>query len=194
MTSYRTCRNCAFEREDCDRRATVAAGIKGLGITSLKFGCTLRQPKFRPGQRVEVTWTYYDPDAYWEERACLESWPATVARETSKGFLIVVDDVESGTGLPAREYVKSENLFCNVAAGKLKPLNEPDRKVCGFCHNPEDGKGGVSGNCWGRSEDLNYAFTDKCLASGIEAPSGVETGNTDSTEGESPAREAGDAQ
>lgn len=165
--SYLTCRNCAVERGTCVRRAQVRAGIKGLGLTSVKFRCDDRQPLYRPGQRVEVTWKYATPDWDWQDGLSLESWPATVVQETKKGFLIVVDDVPSGNDLPAREYIKSDSLYCNVTAGKLAPLSEPDRRTCEYCRSAENADGTVTG-CWGTNgyDDTRVA---NCLAAQIEA-------------------------
>jgi hypothetical protein len=57
------------------------------------------------------------------------------------------------------------------------------------------GHGGWEGHSdHSRSLAICAAALRARAASGIEAPSGVETGNTDSTVGESPASEAGDAQ
>jgi hypothetical protein len=165
---YLTCRNCGVDRNGCARRAEIRARVKGLGITSLKFRCADRKPIYHAGQRVEVTWKYCPPDWDWEEGMSLETWPATVVQETKKGFLIAVDDVPSGNDLPAREFIKSASLYCNVAAGKLAPLNEPDRRSCDYCHSIENADGTVTG-CWGVNGYDGMNRVDNCLAQAIEA-------------------------
>lgn len=165
--SYLTCRNCAVDRNTCARRAEVRAGIKGLGLTSIRFRCDLRQPLYRPGQRVAVTWKYAPPDWDWHDGLSLETWPATIVQETKKGFLIAVDDVPSDNDLPAREYIKNDSLYCNVTAGKLAPLVEPDRRTCGYCNSVENADGTVTG-CWG-TNGYDDSRVDGCLAQAIEA-------------------------
>lgn len=165
---YATCRNCAVDRPSCARRAEVRARVKGLGLTSIKFRCAARRPLYRPGQRVEVTWRYCPPDWGYEEGVSLETWPATVVQETKRGFLIVVDDVPSDNDLPARDYIKSDSLYCNVAASKLSPLNEPDRRTCEYCRSAENGDGTVTG-CWGANGYDGMTRVTNCLASAIEA-------------------------
>ena len=163
MACYQTCRNCALAKTPCERRAAIATGIKGLGLTSFKFRCDVRQPLYRPGQRVSVTWKYYPPDWAYEDGDSLETWPATVIAETDKGFLIAVDDVPSDNDLPAREYIKNDSLYCNVVAGKLSPLEEPARPVCEHCRSALNADGTVTG-CWGTVGYDEIVRVENCLA------------------------------
>jgi hypothetical protein len=165
---YLTCRNCGVDRNSCQRRAQIRAAVKGLGLTAIKFRCGDRRPMYRPGQRVEVTWKYCPEDWSYEEGMSLETWPATVVQETKKGFLIVVDDVLSGNDLPAREYIKSDSLYCNVASGKLSPLDQPDRRTCEYCRSAENADGTVTG-CWGVGGFDGMQPVSNCLAKAIEA-------------------------
>lgn len=128
MAVYRNCSNCALASFPCSRREEIRAVIKSAGITSVKFRCQDRLAIYQPGQRVSITWPVYD-----DEDLGPESWPATIIEEVGTRFLILVDDVDSSHGTPAREYVKNERLFAKVSAAKLKPINEPARVICKFC-------------------------------------------------------------
>lgn len=165
---YLTCRNCGVNCQTCARRAEVQAGVKGLGLTSIKFRCADRRPMYHAGQRVAVTWKYSPPDWDYEDGLSLETWPATIVQETKKGFLIVVDDVPSGNDLPAREYIKSESLYCNVMATKLAPLDEPDRQTCEHCRSAQNADGSVTG-CWAADGFDGMIRVTNCLAQAIEA-------------------------
>lgn len=168
---YRTCKNCAFDHRSCERRSALEAGVKGLGLTGVTFRCDLRQPFYRIGQRVGVTWKFVLPEWGWgyEEGVSAEEWPATVVAETKRGFRIVVDDVPSDNGTPARDYIKSDSLYCNVTAGRLRAIQEPDRAVCGYCGSAENGDGTVTG-CWASNNGCDGMFkVDSCLAQAIEA-------------------------
>lgn len=145
MTVYRTCHNCAVDRDECATRDIIKRSIAGLHITSVKFECENRNPLFRPGQRVSVTWPVNAAEGEYYEDYYEETWPATVIKEVGARFLICVDDVESDYETPARSYIKSDSLYCKVSAGKLKPLEEPKRSVCGLC-GVVGGKGFVE--CW----------------------------------------------
>lgn len=142
MTSYQTCLGCAVDRNSCSIRANVKAGIKGLGLTSVKFKCTGRVALFQPGERVYVTWNipdYANIDWYGEADWMPESWPATVVQESAeRKFVIKVDDVNSDEGRPAKEWIKNQNLFCKVKKSKLSRIAEPHRSICEKCMEPMD--------------------------------------------------------
>lgn len=182
---YRTCKNCAFDHRTCQRRAALEAGVKGLGLTGVSFRCDQRQPFYRVGQRVGVTWKFVLPEWGWgyEEGMSAEEWPATVVAETKRGFRIVVDDVPSDNETPARDYIKSDSLYCNVTAGRLRALDEPDRPVCGYCGSADNGDGTVTG-CWA-PDDLTAPFDppQSCLAQAMSAG----TAKTEGLGGDSPA-------
>ena len=173
---YLTCRNCGVDRSTCARREEIRVGVKGLGLTSIKFRCDARKSLYHPGQRVEVTWKYFAPDSHWDEGPSLETWPATVVQETKKGFLIAVDDVPSSNDLPAREYIKSDSLYCNVTSGRLAPVDEPDRRSCEYCHSIENADGTVTG-CWGQNGYDGMNRVTNCLAQAIEARNAMTAGH-----------------
>ncbi len=146
MANYRTCHNCRVDPKECATRDIIKRAIAGLHVTSIKFNCPDRAPLYRAGDRVNVTWLVSSSvDDYYQNEYSQEIWPATVIQEVGPKFLILVDDVDSDEGTPARGYIKSDTLYCKVSAGKLMPLNEPRRTVCDLC-------GIVAGNsfnaCW----------------------------------------------
>lgn len=136
MTVYRTCRNCAHEREPCQQRENVRASLKGLGMTSVKFRCPDREPRFRRGQRVSVTWPVPDDSGY--DMPTLETWPATVIRESGARFLVLIDDTDSDHETPATEYVKNPTLFARPAPNCVRPIDEPDVTLCMACDHAPD--------------------------------------------------------
>lgn len=133
MTAYRPCHNCVRAKSDCERRDQIRRGIAGLGITALKFACTDRAPLFQPGARVAVTWPVPQCDEPGYQDYAEEMWPATVIAESGSRFIISVDDVPSDEGTPARGFITNPSLYAKVSSGKLRPINEPCRIVCGIC-------------------------------------------------------------
>jgi len=152
MTTYRTCWNCAADRSQCRTRARIRSAISGLHVTSVAFKCAERLPKFYPGERVSVTWKVIPDDWTHEDGFSFESWPATVSSEVDGKFVIRVDDVPSDHDTPAREYIRSANLYCKVSASKLSKLDEPDVPVCARCR--EIGGTGFAG-CFDLDGDGN---------------------------------------
>lgn len=157
MTYYRTCTNCAHDRDECATLANVRRAIAGMHITSVKFKCENRAPIFRTGDRVTVTWLINSEiDDYYPGDWGPETWPATVVSEVGSKFVIVVDDVPSSHDTPARDYIQSSNLYCKVSASKLARLDEPKRPVCALC-----GIVGTSDfkDCW----QTGTVLDQKCL-------------------------------
>jgi hypothetical protein len=197
MTHFRNCMNCLHEKSDCTRRLSLAAGLKGLGVTSVKFRCSARMPVFSVGQRVSVWWPVPtgDTDDWGRQDFSQETWPATVVAERGNRFQIVVDDVESDHETPARDYIKSASLYCKVPSWRLAPLDEPTRAVCSVCQAvPRDD--GTTAGCFGYSaEEEGYSGYRPvgCLratpAQGIEARSD-ETPQAAQPEGQEPGGEA----
>jgi len=142
MAYLRTCHNCGHDRDACARRDQIRRAISNHGVTSIKFRCDDRLPLYRPGDRVSVTWPVLGDE--WNS-GNLETWPATIIKESGARFVVRVDDVDSDLGTPARSYIKSDSLYCKVSPSKLEKLDEPQRRVCGLC--------GIVGNsgfveCW----------------------------------------------
>lgn len=159
MTVYRTCHNCALAKLPCARRDSIQTDIKGLGITSLKFTCADRKPLFTPGQRVATAWTTTEGGSEYVEYT-LETWPATIIRESGARFLCVVDDVPSDYETPARDYFKNASLYVRASASRITPLDEPKRELCPVC----DGTRGEDGRFVGCHGFENYR-PQKCANS-----------------------------
>lgn len=173
MTVFRTCKNCVREKEPCERRDGLRASLAGLGVTSVKHACKLREPLFAVGQRVTVTWPVV-LDEEWIREANEETWPATVLKESGSRFLIQVDDTASNHETPAKEYVKNPSLFARTTAARLRPLDEPARDVCPACHRV--GAGGFGeGGCYGYDAKAGGGFAHRprgCAALSSEVQPG----------------------
>lgn len=173
MAYFRTCLNCATPRKECATAKRISDGIRGLGITSVKFNCSDRKPKFFPGQRVEVSWMVHDGGSYDEGCWDVHTWPATVSCESGNRFVIRVDDVDSDLDLPVREYVRSHNLYCKVSAGKLKAIDEPDYPICKRC-------GEIGGTGFAGCNDINLfnefplGANPNCMRAAYEGKTGRE--------------------
>lgn len=152
MTVYRTCRNCVRDGKPCLRRDELKVSLKGLGLTSIKFTCRERAALYAAGQRVKVEWPVAEHDDPYEvNHYTLETWPATVIRESGARFLIAVDDVLSDYETPASDYLKG-NLYARVSATRLSAIDEPARDVCSVCLSARQPDGAMAG-CYVNSDD-----------------------------------------
>ncbi len=141
--NYRTCYGCTVDGSTCPARAAMRDALKGLGITSIAFKCAARQPAFYEGQRVTVTWPFYED----EEDPLEIEFHATVIYERKPGrYRIRVDD---GPDQTIGEYVSPDSLksggHAHVSVTRLQPLDELTRTVCAVCGRVE----GLTEDCYG---------------------------------------------
>lgn len=157
MANYVTCTNCARDKSACVRREEIRAMMAGHSVQSIKFRCDLREPLYKPGQRVSTEWGVSGDDY---EMPTRELWPGTVIAETAdRRFVVRVDDVASDEGTPARGYFRADRLYVKCPAGRMKLLDEPPRPICTICGEVEPGLD----ECWQRG----IVKDSHCLAAGL---------------------------
>lgn len=131
--NYVTCIGCMTDRSLCERRKDIKNGLAGLNITSVRFKCDARKPKFAMGDRAIVCWNYYE-DEYPDEM----TFKVTILKESKPGrFQIKVDD---GPSMCDDEYVAPDcltgNGFATASHTILTPLDEPTLDICKACDSP----------------------------------------------------------
>ncbi len=52
MTAWRTCVGCHLQGKPCETRNDMRKPLKGLGVTSTKWKCHEREPRYRVGGPV----------------------------------------------------------------------------------------------------------------------------------------------
>lgn len=135
---YHQCRGCTVNRDTCDRLSEIKSTLKGLGITSIKFKCSDRTPKFVVGNRVLVTLPFYEvygPQG--ETDTYLIDFKGTVIceRKTRGNYKVKIDDgpdADDGN-YSSPDDLKSETGYVAVKGEHVSPLNEFDRIVCEVC-------------------------------------------------------------
>lgn len=134
MSYFGTCFNCDADKETCSRRQHIREGIKGLGITSLKFNCPERLPKFHTGQRVKFSWRYYEQISQYDHEEFTVEFYGTIMREMpgNRRFSIRVDQEHEDYDCSPRELLKNPE-FTSVRPAEIEPLGEPDRAMCSLC-------------------------------------------------------------
>lgn len=156
MAYFASCLNCATDKATCERRQAMNKAIKGLGITSAKFNCPDRQSKFRPGQRVEFDWRYYEPvDDYGVADQCIVTFVGTIMREkpNNRRFSIRVDQHGEHYDFAPSEVLKNPE-FTSVRPDDIRPLGEPDRPICPNCAAYDDPADMERQVCWARGDDV----------------------------------------
>ena len=154
MTYLQPCFNCQADKGSCLRRAEVLKGIKGLGISSAKFVCTERQSKFRPGQRVEFDWRYWEPiDDYGGSDEFHATFRGTIMREkpNNRRFSIRVDQEGEDYDLSPSEVFKNPD-FTSVRPADIRAIDEPDRSICPNCAAYDDPADMERLGCWAQGQ------------------------------------------
>jgi hypothetical protein len=137
VSYFQPCFHCAADKANCLRRASIRQSISGLGLTSVKFTCADRVPRFRRGQRVSFDWRYYDDDGSGEEYTA--SFVGTIMHEKkgNRRFAIRIDPDGEFYDLKPAELLKSPE-FISVRHDDIKVLDEPDRPMCLTCAAYQD--------------------------------------------------------
>lgn len=143
--NYVSCIGCTIDKISCGRRKDIKTGVAGLNITSVRFKCDARKPKFASGERATVSWNFYDGE-YADE----VTFKVTILKESKPGrFQIKVDDGPSifheDDGYVAPECLTG-NGFATASHTILAPLDEPALAICKACDSP------VGINCYSEPE------------------------------------------
>lgn len=149
MTIYRTCRGCVSDGLSCAAREALKNSIKGLRITSVKWACVDRAPKFVRGDPVWAL-TIASRDLTDGEEPHRDEFPGIVIGQAGAKMLIYIEPGSEGIdhddGEPTFE--PSGNGFCKIPISRLKPRRGDRQEVCRFCDWPTS-KGHQEGyNCW----------------------------------------------
>ena len=132
VTAFRTCTGCILQGQPCEARATLREKLKGLGITSVKWRCTHRTPKYQIGDPVWASTIADTTDA-----DIRDDFPGLVIENAGNMHLILI---EPGVrGQDDAEFIPSGNGsgFCKIPLSRLRPRNDADReKICSSCKWP----------------------------------------------------------
>jgi hypothetical protein len=128
---YRTCIGCVKAAGQCSHRDYLRQKLAGMGLTSIKFVCALREAPFNPGDAVWVELITSDPEVM--ESGYTADFPATIIRVTGSKAVARVDlDAQSACGDYDFE-AKNENGFVKRPLKFFKPREGERRVVCPVC-------------------------------------------------------------
>ena len=118
----------------------MRSAISGLSVTSIKFKCEARQPRFTAGQRVRFGWTIYPDD---EDSEVYETtFDGTVIREKRGNlrFIVRVDQTGKYYDFEPKYVFKSDVI--SVRPDHMAALNEPRILFCPECfkYTGEEGR------------------------------------------------------
>jgi hypothetical protein len=139
MGRYRTCIGCAFEGMACAERDKLRDSLAGLGVTSVKWKCDWRKPRFLPGEPVFVSLvTRWGRDEHGDDFASTDTFPGVFvqqAKAPSKAIVFIAPGALSVHGEPFTP-VRDGNGFCRLSQSYLSRREGVPDHICKYCSNP----------------------------------------------------------
>lgn len=134
MTTYLTCRGCISDKTKCEHRDAMRDRLKGLSVTSLKWKCAARAPRFVPGDPVWAdTWNGETADNHGQWS--MDYFPAVVIRMLGSKALVYIK-----TGVESRDleytFQPQNNGFCKITLLRLSPRDAQRDPPCEHCELP----------------------------------------------------------
>ncbi len=135
--NYRTCCGCVTEGQTCEARDRVRAQIRGLGVTSIRWKCGHRIPRFVVGDPVWAQTVTDHAGEYVDGEQFRDDYPAVVIRDLGSKMLVFIE-----SGAPGRDYgdgapfQPSRNGFCKVSLSRITKRDGERVDVCPYCEWP----------------------------------------------------------
>lgn len=130
MVAYRTCTGCVLQGKPCDMRDAMRERVRGLGITSIKWKCIGRVPRFKVGDLAWAKTTTGDGDD-----SLTDLFPATVIRVLGAKALVFIDGDALSRGNEA-PFEARGNGFCKMPLSRLEPRDGEPETICPACEWP----------------------------------------------------------
>lgn len=140
MATLRTCQGCIAQGQPCEAREKFLSSIKGYGITSVKWKCKERVPRYKAGDPVWALTVAGHSEGYFDHGEPLrDEFPATVIRMVgAKAIVFIKPGTEGkghcGDGVP---FETTGRGFCKIPLSRLTVRDGQLEAICKFCEQPE---------------------------------------------------------
>lgn len=141
MTVFRSCVGCVYADEPCAALDRMKESLRGLRVTSVKWRCEDRRPRFEIGDQVwaETYSDYGRRSAYGEDDGGTRAnYPAVVIEVIgSKAVVFIEKDAPSQEFDDDYPFTPNGNGFCKIPLYRLKPRDGERETICKSCSWPE---------------------------------------------------------
>jgi len=122
----------------CEHRDALRASLKGLHITSVKWRCKARVPRFAPGDPVWAL-TAADRNEVDDEtgQPYLDHFPGVIVGLHGSKALLHIAAGASGRSGDSKFVPGNNNGFCMIPLSRLEPREAAKQRVCFYCSMPE---------------------------------------------------------
>lgn len=154
--TYRTCVGCIRQHEKCAAREVVRAQLKGLGVTSIKWKCQQRAPRFKIGDPVWMTTTV----GYDQMGANVATFPGHIVRDCGSRMLVYVEP-GAKSDCEDYEFEPRNRGFCKIPLARIEEREGPSVTICDTCELP---------TFKGHAEGYSCHYRHELELGNIEAP------------------------
>ena len=135
MTFYHACTGCELQGMPCDMRENLRSKLAGIGVTSIKWKCALRTPRFKVGQPVWANVYVATEGSEEDGRYVKADFPGTVCRLVGSKALVFIKP-EARSDCDDYEFQPKGNGFCKIPLSRLKPRDGEAETICPSCEQP----------------------------------------------------------
>jgi site-specific DNA-methyltransferase (adenine-specific) len=137
MTTYRTCRGCILSGKPCETRQELAGRLKGLGITSVKWNCKVREARIKTGDPVWVE-TVAATDEFDDEGMPYRGeFPAYAIEDNGSKFTVFIDEGAEERHDEDLKFKPGNNRgFCNIPISRITARDADRQEICKSCSWP----------------------------------------------------------
>lgn len=138
--TYRTCIGCISEKQPCQARDKLRATLKGLGVTSIKWKCRARWPRFEVGDPVwaltvaNTSGGEVDDDG----QALRDYFPAVAIRACGTKMLVRIEPGAAGRGDfgDGVKFDPTHSGYCKIPLSRISAREGEREQVCRYCEWP----------------------------------------------------------
>jgi hypothetical protein len=137
MTTYRTCRGCVLSGKPCETRDVLKTALKGLGITSVKWNCKVREARIKIGDPVWVE-TVAATDEFDDEGMPYRGeFPAYAIDDHGSKFCVFIDEgAEDRHGEDLKFKAGNNRGFCMIPISRISARESDRQEICKSCSWP----------------------------------------------------------
>lgn len=157
MTLYRTCVGCLSDKSPCVARDDLRERLKGIGVTSIKWKCKDREPRFVVGDPIwALTVEGQGSDHQEGGEPYRDYFPGTVIRDCGSKLLVYIAPGSPGRDGEEYSFAPSGNGFCKITLSRISKRDGERETICKACELPAS-KGHQNGYSCTFSGDLEVA-------------------------------------
>lgn len=135
---YRTCTGCTLQGQPCAARDLVKAQVRGLHVTSIRWKCEERKPRFAPGDAVWVKTSAGGDQVsrYGDHEMIIAEFPGHVIEQVGSKLRVFVQPGAKSSEEEDVEFITTGRGFCKIPFGRIRERTGEWQPMCATCEMP----------------------------------------------------------